>query len=131
MANLLVEVLMHYRAAGHYLVHEYVVMPNHLHLLITPAGASLERSMQFIKGGFSFRARKEFGFLHEVWQPSYYDHRVRSAEEYCRLANYIRQNPVRRGLVMSAEQFRFSSADRAAQVDEVPQRLKPAYQMAV
>jgi putative transposase len=53
-------------------------MPNHFHLLITPT-LTLERAMQVIKGGFSYRARKELGFAGEIWQPSYYDRRVRAA----------------------------------------------------
>jgi putative transposase len=52
MARLFVEVLFHYRDHKNYLLHEFVVMPDHFHLLISPA-LSLERSMQLIKGGFS------------------------------------------------------------------------------
>jgi len=66
MARLFVDVLLHYRQQEKYLLHEFVVMPDHFHLLITPVQA-LERSMQFIKGGFSFRAKKELHFEHEIW----------------------------------------------------------------
>ena len=59
MAGLLVDILLHYRAQGKYLLHEFVVMPDHFHLLITPR-ESLERAMQLIKGGFSFRAKKNW-----------------------------------------------------------------------
>ena len=48
--------------------------------------------MQLIKGGFSFRAKRELGFMHEIWQPSFYDRRVRDAEEYFAFREYIRQN---------------------------------------
>ena len=78
MAGLFVDVLLHYRERGKYLLHEFVVMPDHFHLLITPR-ESLERAMQLIKGGFSFRAKRELGFMHEIWQPSFYDRRVRDA----------------------------------------------------
>ena len=55
-ANLLIETLTHYRDERKYLLHEFVIMPDHTHLLLTPAlEISLERAMQFIKGGFSFR----------------------------------------------------------------------------
>jgi REP element-mobilizing transposase RayT len=74
MAGLLVDVLVHCRALGKYLLHEFVVMPDHFHLLISP-GESLERAMQLIKAGFSFRANRELGFVHEMWQPSFYDRR--------------------------------------------------------
>ena len=124
MAGLFVDVLLHYREQDKYLLHEFVVMPDHFHLLITPS-ESLERAMQLIKGGFSFRANKELGFIHEIWQPSYYDRRVRDAEEYFAFREYIRQNPVRRGLVVNVEDYRFNSAWPGVQLDKAPQRLKP------
>ncbi len=85
---------------------------------------TLERAVQFIKGGFSFRAKKELGFLGEIWQTSFYDHRVRDGEEYSRFRHYIHMNPVRRGLVPIPEEFPYSSA--ILNLDEVPQWLKPA-----
>lgn len=60
MALLLIDVFYHYRSQKKYVLHEFVVMPHHFHLLITPLGSTLERTMQLIKGGFSFRAGKEF-----------------------------------------------------------------------
>jgi putative transposase len=65
MAGLLIEILFHYRNRNKFRLHEFVVMPDHFHLLITPVTA-LERAMQLIKGGFSFRAKKELGFVHEI-----------------------------------------------------------------
>jgi REP element-mobilizing transposase RayT len=74
------DVLQHYRLQKKYL-HEFVVMPDHFHLLLTPT-ETLERALQLIKGGFSYRARKELASPNEIWQPSYYDRRVRDMEEY-------------------------------------------------
>jgi REP-associated tyrosine transposase len=124
MAKLFIEVLFHYRDQHKYLLHEFVVMPNHFHLLLTPI-ESLEKAMQFIKGGFSYRARKELGFTGEVWQPSFYDHRVRDIEEYERCRHYIYQNPVKRGLADLAAVYPYSSAHFGFELNEVPQRLKP------
>jgi putative transposase len=125
MAELLTDVLFHYQQQGRYRLHEYVVMPDHFHLLITPVSpATLERAVQFIKGGFSYRARKELGFATEIWQTSFYDHRVRDANEYARFRHYIHVNPVRRGLAPVPEKFPYSSA--LLTLDEVPQWLKPA-----
>jgi putative transposase len=81
--------------------------------------------MQLIKGGFSFRAKKELGFPHEIWQPSYYDRRVRDAEEYFAFREYIRQNPVKKGMARLPEEFPYSSAWPRFRLDEAPQRLKP------
>jgi len=58
-ALLFVDVLYHYRGQGKYLLHEFVVMPDHFHLLIAPGPqVTLERAMQFIKGGYSYRVKK-------------------------------------------------------------------------
>jgi putative transposase len=124
MAELFLDVLYHYRREEKNLLHEFVVMPNHFHLLITP-GQTIERALQLVKGGFSFRAKKELGFGGEIWQTSFYDHRVRDSAEYQRMKDYIRENPVRAGLVSSPDLCPYSSANSRWRLDEVPQRLKP------
>ena len=125
MARLFVEVLFHYRDHKNYLLHEFVLMPDHFHLLISPA-LSLERSLQLIKGGFSYRARKELAFAGQIWEKSFYDRRVRGAEDYYNFKQYIRQNPVRQGLVTEVASYRYSSASPEFAMNEVPQRLKPS-----
>jgi putative transposase len=125
MARLLVNVLLHYRQQEKYLLHEFVVMPDHFYLLITPVQA-LERSMQFIKGGFSYRAKKELDFAREIWQPSYYDRRVRNANEYFAFREYIRRNAVKRGLAVGPEQYPYCSATPELFLDPAPERLAAA-----
>ena len=125
MAQLFIEVLFHYRDHKNYLLHEFVVMPDHFHLLISPT-LSLERSLQLIKGGFSYRAKKELGFAGEIWEKSFYDRRVRGAEDYYNFKQYIRQNPVKQGLVAAFSDYPHSSAQPEFVMDEVPQRLKPS-----
>jgi putative transposase len=125
MANLFMDVLFHYQNQSKYRLHEFVVMPNHFHTLITPLSpVTLEKAVQFIKGAFSFRAKKELGLAGEIWQTSFYDHRVRDASEYSRFRHYIHMNPMRRGLSASPEEFPYSSMN--VKLDEVPQWLKPA-----
>jgi putative transposase len=125
MAGLFIDVLFHYQRQGKYRLHEFVIMPNHFHLLITPLpSVTIEKAVQFIKGGFSYRAKKELSFNGEIWQTSFYDRRVRDGNEYARFRQYIHMNPVRRGLVAMPEEFPFSSAQLA--LDDVPRWLKPA-----
>ena len=70
MARLFLDALRNYRAERRYLLHESVFMPEHFHLLLTPApDVSLEKAVQWIKGGFSFRVKHELGSALEVWQP--------------------------------------------------------------
>jgi putative transposase len=130
MAGLLIDVLYHYRTQKKYLLHEFVVMPHHFHLFITPTDSTLERTMQLIKGGFSFRAGKEFSMKAEIWQTSFHDRRVRDAEEYGRFRKYIHDNPVKAGLAPSPEQWPYSSASGKFELDDVPQRLKPLIKAA-
>jgi putative transposase len=125
VASLLIHTLAHYRDERKYLLHEFVIMPDHVHALITPAAEmSLERAMQFIKGGFSFRL-KSHG---PVWQASFSNHRVRDLEDCENHRGYIRLNPVRARLTERPEAYRLSSAGGALRLDPVPQELKPLSQ---
>jgi putative transposase len=65
MAQLFLDVVLNYRSQETYLLHEFVLMPDHFHLLITLL-STLERALQLIKGGFSLRAKKELGFQGEI-----------------------------------------------------------------
>ena len=122
-AELFIDTVEHYRGSA-YQLHAFVVMPDHFHALITPVGA-LERAVQFIKGGFSHRAKVEVGSNMEVWQKGFSDHRIRDDSDYEVHVRYIHQNPVKAGIVENASDFPFSSASGKFPLDEVPQRLKP------
>jgi putative transposase len=63
-----------YRGEGRLLLHAFVVMPNHVHLLLTvPEALTLERVMQFVKGGFSHEAGKSIGSGTPFWQKRFVD----------------------------------------------------------
>jgi len=127
IARLFIEVLFSYREQKKYLLHEFVVMPDHFHLTLTPTGITLERSMQLVKGGFSFQLNKNLKVKRDIWQPSFADRRVRDSLEYAKYKDYIWQNPVKRGQVRTAEEYPYSSAHPSfrGSLDSVPQRLKP------
>ena len=61
--------------------------------------------MQLVKGGFSFRVRKEYGFRGEVWQRGFSEVRVSDQESFLNFRKYIQQNPVEAGLAESAELY--------------------------
>jgi putative transposase len=125
VARLFIEVLLSYRTKKKYLLHEFVVMPDHFHLVLTPIQITLERSMQLVKGGFSFQVNKGLKFKREVWQPSFMDRRIRDSLEYQKYKDYIWQNPVKRFLARTAEEYPYSSANPSFKLDPAPQRLKP------
>ena len=111
MANLLIEVLRTQVRLRRFVSHEFVVMPNHAHLLLTlPGELSLEKAMQFVKGGFSFQAKRVLGFNDEVWQRGFSDVWVADEESFRRHKEYIYLNPVRAELANSPEEFPFSTA---------------------
>ncbi len=73
-ARLFIRVLYNYRAQGKFRLHEFVVMPDHFHVLLTiDTGMTIERAVQLIKGGFSFRAGRELGMRSPVWQKGFSD----------------------------------------------------------
>ncbi len=101
-------------------------MPDHFHVLLTvDCDMTIERAVQFIKGGFAFRAGRELGFMAPVWQKGFSEVRILDAEAYRGVAEYIRGNPVAKHLVSNAVEFRHSSAHAGFELDAAPQGLKP------
>jgi putative transposase len=105
-ATLFIDVLRSYATAGKFRLHDFVVMPNHVHLLLTVGSEmTIERAMQFIKGGFSYRLKKEFGYSGEVWQRGFSEVRIEDRQSLLPHRAYIAANPVRAGLADSPEEF--------------------------
>jgi putative transposase len=110
-AQVVLEQLLSCRDRGFYKLHAFVVMPDHLHVLLTPEGTiTLEKAMQMIKGGSAYRIRKEQHLAFPVWHEGFHDRRIRNASEYHNCRNYIERNPVEAKLVGTAEEYAFSSA---------------------
>ena len=125
MSSLFIEKLYEYRPAKKYLLHSFVAMPNHFHLILTPAeNMTLERAMQLIKGGFSHEAGKRFGYRGTFWQRGFTDRRIRNGEEYLGFVSYIHQNPVVARLCKAPEQYPFSSANGRFELDVPPAYLR-------
>ncbi|MGP8175471.1 MAG: REP-associated tyrosine transposase [Terracidiphilus sp.] len=119
-AELLERTILNYRGQGKFLLHAFVIMPDHFHALITPApDVSLEKAMQFIKGGFSFRLKSEL----DVWTRSFNESQIMSEEKFMSCVRYIEENPIRRGLVMTPQAHPYSSAARGP-LDPMPLHLR-------
>ncbi len=104
--------------ASNYLLHAWVIMPNHVHLLITPL-TNVSHLLRKLKGATAREANKLLNRTGTpFWQDESYDRLVRNPEECRKIRNYIVQNPVKAGLAASAEEFPWSSASR-------PNGLKP------
>jgi len=93
-----------------YHLHAYVVMPNHVHMLITPFDA-LERITHSLKRFTARKANELLGLTgRPFWQEESYDRLVRDTDGFERVVHYIENNPVRAGLVREPQEFLWSSA---------------------
>jgi putative DNA methylase len=126
LADMIVEAIQ-YNAdiLGHYLLHAFVVMPNHVHLLATPAVA-LPKLTKSLKGITGKRANAMLALTgSSFWQEESYDHLVRDEREFEKILNYIEENPVRAGLVREASDYRWSSAGWATGGSPADQGVRP------
>ena len=99
---------------AHYQLHAYVIMPNHVHLLLLPLVLP-SKLFHSLKGFTAREANKLLRRTGEAfWQRESYDHWVRDDREWERVKAYIETNPVQAGLVSRPEDYRWSSAFQAS-----------------
>lgn len=123
-SKILVDILFKYRHQHAYQLHEFVVMPNHLLLLLTPGDStSLEKCIQFIKGASSHEIHKQQSHQLEIWQKSFHDWTIRDENDWQEKVQYIRMNPVRAKLVDDPKEWPNSSASGAFLLDPMPDRF--------
>jgi len=119
-ADLLQRTILDYRAQGKFQLHAFVIMPDHFHAMLTPSpNVSLEKAMQFIKGGFSFRLKSKV----EVWTRGFNEVQIMTPEKALGCRKYIENNPVKEGLIGQPEEWRNSSACFGP-LDELPLHLR-------
>jgi putative transposase len=105
---------------GFYELCAWVVMPNHVHLLILPR-RPVPVIMRWLKGSTARRANQLLRRTGSpFWQDESYDHWVRNGKELSRITRYIEENPVTAAFVPSAELWRWSSASRQAKPPAPP-----------
>jgi putative transposase len=94
-AELFISTLFQHRDKGRFQLHGFVIMPDHVHVLITPAiDQSTSRCVQYIKGGYSFAVRNQSPG--EIWHTGYHEHRIRDTEDFDTQLRYIANNPERK-----------------------------------
>jgi len=126
IARMIVEA-MQYNAGilGQYALHAFVVMPNHVHLLVTPVVA-LPKLTKSLKSITAKRANVMLGCTGSpFWQEESYDHLVRHDREFDKIRDYIEGNPVRAGFVTEASKYRWSSAGWATRGSPAEQGFRP------
>jgi len=98
-----------YRHQRHYQLHAYVVMPNHVHMLVTPL-VEVSKVTQSLKRFTGLEGNRILAHTGPFWQRESYDRLVRDGDEFTKIANYIENNPVKARLAPTAEEFPWTSA---------------------
>jgi putative transposase len=123
--RLFLQTLYRHRREGRLQVHAFVLMPEHIHLLLTPADdVTLEHAVQLIKGGYSHALGEILGRKREIWQRGFTDHRIRDDHDFSNHKSYIHRNPVERRLVSDPSEYRYCSAFPGFTLDPWPPAAK-------
>jgi REP element-mobilizing transposase RayT len=94
-----------------YRLHAWVIMPNHLHILITPlTGQTLDKIMHSLKSFTSSEANKILGRQGTFWRADYFDRFIRDEKHFKAVVDYIERNPVKARLCKEAFEWRWNSA---------------------
>src|SRR4030065_1069716 len=108
-ADIVLEAILFGREQQWYYLLSFVIMPDHMHLIIIPRGKNISECMKSIKG---FSARKINSLLRRngsIWQSGYYDYVLDSEEKVLTRMRYIEENPVRKGFFLHLEDYGYSS----------------------
>ena len=107
-ASLLIDVLRSLIAERKFKLHDFVIMPDHIHMLIEVRDdMTIEKAMQLIKGRFSHRLSHECGYKGEVWQRGFTEMQVMNRQAFEAHRTYIAENPVKAGIAASSEEYPF------------------------
>ncbi len=92
-------------------LHNFCIMPTHIHLLITPAsGTNLSRIIQWIKTHSARRWNSIHGSKDHLWGERFFSRPLNNFQDYISVNNYIDQNAIKAGLVCNAQDWKASGA---------------------
>ncbi len=110
LAHVVANSILHFHEIR-YWVHAWVVMPNHVHVLLTlRPEITLWKAIHSWKSYSAHKINKTLGQSGAVWHADYFDRYIRNEEHFSSALNYIEENPVKAGLCATAADWRFSSA---------------------
>lgn len=101
VAEILIKGVIKYEQLEYWFVHLLVIMPDHVHAILT---FNLERGIQKTVSSWKGYQARTCGIRR---QSDFFEHRLRNDDEYAEKANYVRMNPVRKGLVATPEQWHY------------------------
>ena len=113
----MVDAVLYGRKNGWYLLMGYVVMPDHLHIALSPQKRKVPEIMRGLKGYSSRAINKLMGKQGNLWQQGYRDYVLDKKHAIYQKLKYIEENPVRAGLVINSTEYQFSSVGIHEQLD--------------
>ena len=130
IGSLVIASLLHGVEIGNYELEAFVIMSNHVHVLLLPK-VPVSKLMKSLKGYTAREANKVLGRTGEpFWQKESYDHWVGDEVEWGRIKNYIENNPVKAGLVARPEDYKWSSAGHVDMTVDAARLEAPATKIA-
>lgn len=108
--ELLITILTYYKFKNDYNISSFVIMPDHVHIIIQPIlEDTISDIMKNIKGSFSRFYNKINNSSGSVFQKGYYDTIIRDEKQLYEIMEYIHNNPVKKEIVTSAREYKYSS----------------------
>ena len=108
VAELFIDTLLALRTRGLFKLHAYLVLPERVHLLLSPHAAPLPRAIEILQAAFAER----LDTVQLVWSTDFDSHPIRSLRDLETLRNHLHQLPVRANLTAAPELYPYSSASR-------------------
>jgi REP element-mobilizing transposase RayT len=116
-ANILMEAVLFGKKQQWYYLLSFVIMPDHMHLVIIPKGKNISECMKSIKGFSARQINRALGRKGSIWQDGFYDYVLDSEEKVLTRMKYIEDNPLRKGLVNRSKDYGYSSINYRTETD--------------
>lgn len=116
-ADILLEAILFGRKHQWYYLISFVIMPDHLHLIIIPKDKNISECIKSIKGFTSRKINEILGRQGTLWQSGFYDYILDNDEKILSRIKYIEENPLRKGRVINPEDYKYSSAKYREETD--------------
>jgi putative transposase len=122
--EMLMDALMRWRQSAEVSLHDYVIMPDHIHLLVTTR-TDVIAAVESLQRLFAEDLARQYGYSGEVWEPAFQDRELHDLEECSECTRKIHSNPVRVGFCNNPREYRMSSKSSRWVLDPLPERLRP------
>ena len=118
IADIVLSALFFLRDKGYYQLYSFVIMPEHLHLIILPQNKkTLSQIMHSLKSYTAKKINSLLGRSGKIWQDGFYERIIRNEDDLREKATYIENNPLRKNLVEEPEKYFYSSAHHREKMD--------------